>query len=100
MDSLDHCKCSWRVGRELHHDHLLGLLRRMHSDDFAEIYAEIEHQNDLAVLPPTRIAVVDLTDFALDHSDELTDETLVLVNALADRARSFHLPEMPEVVLQ
>ncbi len=92
MSTLDQECCPWRIHRQ-HHDRLLGMLRRMNSDDFAQLVAEVDIQNDREVLPFEMIAMIDLADMAAAHCPhDVTERTVVLAGAVSGMASRPSVP--------
>lgn len=92
MSTLDQDCCPWRIHRE-HHDRLVGMLSRMHSDDFAQLVAEVDIQNDHEMLPFESIPMIDLADVAAAHSPhDVSARSVILASAISGMASRPSVP--------
>jgi hypothetical protein len=92
MSTLDQNCCPWRIHQE-HHDRLVSMLSRMHSDDFAQLVAEVDIQNDREMLPFETVPMIDLADLAAAHCPhDVSPRSVILAGAISGMASRPSVP--------
>jgi hypothetical protein len=79
--------CEWKNQAWDDHDRILQCLIREDQDSYIFLRNNVKLQSQVAVLPINHIAVIDYGQFAEDHKDIITFESLATAHAISAMAK-------------